>query len=71
MKKEYFGANHNYEKPACPSPFARRFNFHLLRCKSKLKVKNQFASRTSKKSSRHTIRKTFRAGSAEEELGFA
>jgi hypothetical protein len=55
-----------------PFSFARRFNFYILRCKGKLKVKNQFASGSSKKSSRYTIRKTFRTGSAEtlKEPGF-
>jgi hypothetical protein len=64
-------ANHNYEKSSFPFSFACRFNFYFLRCKGKFKVKNEFASGSGKKSSRHTIRKTFRSGSAEEELGFA
>jgi hypothetical protein len=64
-------ANHNYEKSSFPFSFACRFNFYFLRCKGKFKVKNEFASGSGKKSSRHTIRKTVRSGPAKKELGFA
>lgn len=64
--------NHNYEKPSRSFCFACRFYFHFLLCKGQFKVKNQFASGTSKKSGRNTIRKTVCSGPAEalREPGF-
>jgi len=58
-------ANHDYEKSSFPFCFARSVNFNFLLCKGKLKVKKQFASGASKKSSRHPISKAFCSGSAE------
>ena len=64
-------ANHNYEKSSISFCFARCLNFDFVCGKSQLKVKNHFASRASKKSSRHTICKAFCSGATEKKLGFA
>jgi len=59
----YFGAKSHYEKSPHSHSYNHRFDFDILLCKRNLKIKN-LAPGPGKKSSRHTICKTFRSWSA-------